>query len=146
MPVPAPIPTVAATAAEQAPGASEIVLPLAVLVLIGLAIPAFMLVANTVLSRWANGRSAGSPGKGQPVEGGLSATLGGAKERFSVKFYLIAMLFLAFDLEVAFLYPWAAHFADSQGWSMLWLLLPFLLMIEVGYLYLWKKGALDWEE
>lgn len=145
MPLPAPIPA-AVAAAPGAPTTSEIVLPLALLVVVGLAIPAFMLIANAVLSRWVNGRRTGSPGKSQPVESGLSATLGGAKERFSVKFYLIAMLFLAFDLEVAFLYPWAAQFAHVRGWSMLWLLLPFLLMIEVGYLYLWKKGALDWEE
>ena len=146
MPVPAPSFPAIAIAAAEPPGAAAIVLPLAVLVLVGLAIPAFMLIANAVLSRWANGRRTGSPGKDAPVESGLSATLGGAKERFSVKFYLVAMLFLAFDLEVAFLYPWAAQFVNVPGWSMLWLLLPFLLMIEVGYLYLWKKGALDWEE
>jgi NADH-quinone oxidoreductase subunit A len=56
------------------------------------------------------------------------------------------MLFLAFDLEVAFLYPWAVQFPKVSGWSMVWVLVPFLVMLEVGYLYVFRKGALDWEE
>jgi NADH-quinone oxidoreductase subunit A len=141
------VPMLAAAAAPQAgPTTFDIVFPLSVLVLIGLSIPAGMLVANHLLSRWALGRHTGSPGKNQPVESGLTSTVGSANERFSVKFYLIAMLFLAFDLEVAFLFPWAIHFKHGEGWSMIWLLLPFLGMLEVGYLYLYKKGALDWED
>jgi NADH-quinone oxidoreductase subunit A len=121
------------------------VFPLTVLILVGLAIPSFMLLANHFLSRWVHGTKNTSPGKMEPVESGLNATLGLANERFSVKFYLIAMLFLAFDLEVAFLYPWAIQFSKTSGWSMMWLLLVFLVMLEVGYLYLYKKGALDWD-
>jgi NADH-quinone oxidoreductase subunit A len=143
--------TVAANAFQAAepevvPTAFDTVFPLTILVLIALAIPGGMMLANHLLSRWALGKGTGNPGKDQPVESGLSATVGSANERFSVKFYLVAMLFLAFDLEVAFLYPWAAHFGSSTGWSMIALLLPFLIMLEVGYLYLFKKGALDWEE
>jgi len=138
--------SLAVSAPEADPSIFDIVFPLTILVLIGLAIPAGMLVANHLLSRWALGRKIDNPGKDQPVESGLTATVGTANERFSVKFYLIAMLFLAFDLEVAFLYPWAMHFHHGQGWSMIWLLLPFLVMLEVGYLYLYKKGALDWED
>lgn len=122
------------------------VFPLTVLILLGLAIPSFMLIANHVLSRWAHGTKNTSPGKQEPVESGLNATLGLANERFSVKFYLVAMLFLAFDLEVAFLYPWAIQFSKTSGWSLFWLLLAFLVMLEVGYLYLYKKGALDWDK
>ena len=55
------------------------------------------------------------------------------------------MLFLAFDIEVAFLYPWAYMFNKSEGWNIVWLLVVFLVLLEVGYLYLYKKGALDWE-
>jgi NADH-quinone oxidoreductase subunit A len=143
--------TVAANAfqaaeAEAVPTTFDIVFPLTVLVLIGLAIPGGMMLANHLLSRWALGKGTGNPGKDQPVESGLDAVVGSANERFSVKFYLVAMLFLAFDLEVAFLYPWAANFGASRGWSMIALLVPFLIMLEVGYLYLFKKGALDWEE
>ena len=65
-------------------------------------------------------------------------------EKFTVKFYLIAMLFLAFDIEVAFLYPWAWWF-NHGGWEMVGMLVFFLLLLEVGYVYLYKKGALDWE-
>lgn len=137
---------VQAAAPETVPSTFDIVFPLTVLVLIGIAIPGGMMLANHVLSRWALGKGTGNPGKDQPVESGLDAIVGNANERFSVKFYLVAMLFLAFDLEVAFLYPWAAHFSHSAGWSMIALLIPFLIMLEVGYLYLFKKGALDWEE
>jgi len=140
------IPLLAASVPETDPSIFDIVFPLSVLLLIGLSIPLGMLVANHFLSRWALGRSSDSPGKNQPVESGLNATVGTANERFSVKFYLIAMLFLVFDLEVAFLFPWAIHFHHGEGWSMIWLLLPFLVMLEVGYLYLYKKGALDWED
>lgn len=140
------IPLLAVATPETVPTLFDIVFPLTILVLIGVAIPAGMLVANHVLSRWALGHKINNPGKNEPVESGLTATVGTANERFSVKFYLIAMLFLAFDLEVAFLYPWAMHFKHGEGWSMIWLLLPFLVMLEVGYLYLYKKGALDWED
>ncbi|MBA3685727.1 MAG: NADH-quinone oxidoreductase subunit A [Planctomycetes bacterium] len=138
----------AGVGAASDPSVFDIVFPLTVLVLIGLAIPAGMLLANHVISRMVHGTGNTSPGKIEPYESGLNATLGGARERFSVKFYLIAMLFLAFDLEVAFLYPWAAHFMDTPkgDWTMVWLLLPFLVMLEVGYLYLFRKGALDWDD
>ncbi|MBA3847219.1 MAG: NADH-quinone oxidoreductase subunit A [Planctomycetes bacterium] len=128
------------------PSMFDIVFPLSILLLIGLGIPAFMLIANHVISRMAHGTRNTNPGKDVPYEAGVTATLGGADERFSVKFYLVAMLFLAFDLEVAFLYPWAIHFTKSQGFGMVWLLLVFLVMLEVGYLYLYKKGALDWDK
>jgi NADH-quinone oxidoreductase subunit A len=82
--------------------------------------------------------------KGESYECGLSTTVGTANERFSVKFYLVAMIFLAFDIEVAFLYPWAVRFLRG-GWDLLWILVAFLVMLESVYLYLWNKGALDWD-
>lgn len=139
----APLTQAAADAAV--PTVFDIVFPVTILVLIGVAIPAGMIIANKILSGWALGKR-GSPGQDTQVESGLAANIGTSKERFSVKFYLIAMLFLAFDLEVAFLYPWAVHFPTVEGWSMIALLIPFLVMLEVGYLYLFRKGALDWEE
>lgn len=75
-----------------------------------------------------------------------------AHTRFSVKFYLVAMLFILFDIEVVFLLGWGAVFRDlvkpvsegGIGFSMLWAMLIFLAILEVGHLYAWKKGALDW--
>ena len=83
--------------------------------------------------------------KREPVECGLRAVVGTADERFSVKFYLYCHAVFVFDLEVAFLYPWAVQFNDG-GWGMVTVLLVFLVMLEAGYLYLYRKGALDWEK
>jgi NADH-quinone oxidoreductase subunit A len=133
----------AATAADTSVFAQ--VMPLTILVLLGLAIPAALLGANAVLSRLLHRTRNTNPAKEQPYESGLPVVVGGAGERFSVKFYLIAMLFLAFDIEVAFLYAWAWQFPRVEGWSLVWILLAFLVLLEIGYLYLWKKGALDWD-
>lgn len=70
-----------------------------------------------------------------------------AHVRFSVKFYLIAMLFILFDLEVVFLLGWSAVCRDlmkEYGWDMLAGMVVFLLILEVGHIYAWRKGALDW--
>ena len=67
-----------------------------------------------------------------------------ARGRFDVRFYLVAILFIIFDLEVAFLFPWAVSLGDigSLGfWSMMF----FLLVLTIGFIYEWKKGALEWE-
>lgn len=119
----------------------QAVFPLTVLILIGLAIPAGMMAVSWFLNR----HQSNNPTKDEPYECGLRAVVGSADERFSVKFYLIAMLFLVFDLEVAFLYPWAVHFHHG-GWGMIGVLVVFLIMLEAGYLYLYRKGALDWDD
>jgi NADH-quinone oxidoreductase subunit A len=74
--------------------------------------------------------------------------IGPAQPRFSVKFYLIAMLFVLFDIEVVFLYPWAVSFRDMIEHSLmpLWSVLGFTGILFVAYLYVLKKGALDWNE
>ncbi len=64
--------------------------------------------------------------------------------RYTVKFYLVAMLFILFDLEVAFLYPWAVTYRDL-GWPGFWLMLLFLGLLAVGFVYVWMRGALDWK-
>ena len=66
-----------------------------------------------------------------------------ARERFSVKFYLVAMLFIVFDIEIVFMYPWAVIFKDL-GVAGLVEMLVFIGVLLVGYLYIWKKGALQW--
>ncbi|HMJ05464.1 MAG TPA: NADH-quinone oxidoreductase subunit A [Chthoniobacterales bacterium] len=73
---------------------------------------------------------------------------GEAQPRFSVKFYLVAMLFILFDLEIVFMYPWAVVYRESivQSKSILWSMLSFVSILMVGYVYALKKGALDWKK
>ena len=86
--------------------------------------------------------------KDRPYESGMPP-LGTAHERFSVKFYLVAMQFIVFDIETVFLIPWAAiYFGGSGSVSMGFLLvemLVFLLILFVGYVYVWKRGAFQWD-
>ncbi|MDL2284781.1 NADH-quinone oxidoreductase subunit A [Oxalobacter sp. OttesenSCG-928-P03] len=67
-----------------------------------------------------------------------------ARVKFDVRYYLIAILFILFDLETAFLFPWAAAMRDL-GWAGLIAMLVFIVELAVGFWYIWKKGALDWE-
>jgi NADH-quinone oxidoreductase subunit A len=83
------------------------------------------------------------PRKLAPYECGITPT-GNARERFSVKFYLVAMLFLLFDIEAVFLFPWAVVYRDLKLFGFFEMLL-FILAILAGYIYVWKKGALEWE-
>ena len=83
-----------------------------------------------------------TPEKSAPYECGMPP-VGDARERDPVKFYLVAMIFLLFDIEVAFLYPWAMALRDL-GWSGFAQVALFLLLLSAGYAYVWRKGALDW--
>ncbi len=83
-----------------------------------------------------------TPEKLAPYECGMPA-VGDARERQSVKFYLVAMIFLLFDIELAFLYPWAMALRDL-GWTGLLQVTLFILLLTTGYIYVWRKGALDW--
>jgi NADH-quinone oxidoreductase subunit A len=67
-----------------------------------------------------------------------------ARMKFDVRFYLVAILFIIFDLEVAFLFPWAAAFRDV-GWFGFWSVMIFLGVLTVGFIYEWRKGALEWD-
>ena len=67
-----------------------------------------------------------------------------ARLKFDVRFYLVAILFVIFDLEVAFLFPWAVGF-QHIGALGFWSMMLFLLILTIGFLYEWKKGALEWE-
>src|SRR6202453_144242 len=76
---------------------------------------------------------------------------GGAQPRFSVKFYLVAMLFILFDIEIVFMYPWAVVYRDflakpQGGGIIFWSMLCFVGILTVGYFYALKKGALDWKK
>ena len=67
-----------------------------------------------------------------------------ARMKFDVRFYLVAILFIIFDLEVAFLFPWAVSFG-AIGWFGFWSMIIFLAVLTIGFVYEWKKGALEWD-
>jgi NADH-quinone oxidoreductase subunit A len=112
---------------------------LSILIMIGLG-AGFALVS--VLLSNVLGPSNPSPEKSAPYECGMPP-VGDARERQSVKFYLVAMIFLLFDIEVAFLYPWAMALRDL-GWNGFLQVLLFMALLLAGYVYVWRKGALDW--
>src|SRR5687767_16036471 len=96
---------------------------------------------SLVLSRFLGPRNP-TPEKLAPYECGMPP-VGDARERQSVKFYLVAMIFLLFDIEIAFLYPWALALRDL-GWMGFVQIVTFFLILLVGYIYVWRKGVLDW--
>ena len=86
------------------------------------------------------------PEKLSAYECGFPA-FGDARMKFDVRFYLVAILFIIFDLEVAFLFPWAITLTDmgAAGAFAFWSMMVFLGVLTVGFIYEWKKGALEWE-
>lgn len=111
------------------------------IVAIGFAV--VVLVASVMFGK--AGRSTGV--KDSAYECGM-LPIGEASPRFSVKFYLVAMLFVLFDLEVVFLYPWAVVYQEyliKHGLMILWSMLGFVGILTVAYAYALKKGALDWK-
>src|SRR6187397_2512113 len=98
--------------------------------------------AGSVLMSQFLGPRKPTPEKAAPYECGMPP-VGDARERQSVKFYLVAMIFLLFDIEVAFLYPWAMALRDL-GWAGYFQILTFFVILTVGYVYVWRKGVLDW--
>ena len=88
-----------------------------------------------------------TPAKDTAYECGM-VPKGEVQPRFSVKFYLVAMLFILFDLEIVFMYPWAVVYRESikQSGLIFWSMLSFISILMVGYVYALKKGALDWKK
>jgi NADH-quinone oxidoreductase subunit A len=87
-----------------------------------------------------------TPVKMAPYESGMPV-LGDARERFSVKFYMVAMLFIIFDIETVFMIPWAVAFrqlGDMAGLLIIEMFV-FIAVLAVGYVYIWKRGALQWD-
>ncbi len=82
--------------------------------------------------------------KDTPYESGIAPT-GTARERFSVKFYLVAMVFILFDIEAVFLYPWAVVYRELKMFGFVEMLV-FVVLVLSGFFYIWKKGALDWSQ
>jgi NADH-quinone oxidoreductase subunit A len=117
--------------------------------LIHLLVAAFLAGALILISTFVGWRRPNKT-KQQPYECGITPK-GDAREPFSVKFYLVAMVFILFDVEAIFLYPWAYIFKDltrnvETRWSPFIEMMIYLTIVSVGYIYLWKKGALDWHK
>jgi len=113
-------------------------LPILVLIAIALAFA----LCSVVMSRLV-GQKKPSTVKLAPYECGMPP-VGSARERVSVKFYMIAMLFIVFDIEAVFLYPWAVVFKKLGLFGFVEMGV-FIVILLVGYVYVWKKGALEWE-
>ena len=113
-------------------------IPIAIMMLLAVAFGIFL----TNVNRWI--------GPKQPSDEKLSTYESGmepiktARERFSIKFYLVAMLFIIFDIEIVFMYPWAVQFRELGMFGFVEMLV-FIAILLVGYLYILKKGALRWD-
>lgn len=119
-------------------------LPVLLLVVVAVALALFLLLLAQVLTRYVV-RPRFYRAKGSPYESGVTPA-GDARLRFSIKFYLVAMIFTIFDVEVVFFYPWALVFRDMIRENMLifWEMVIFTVLLVLGYVYVWRKGGLDW--
>ena len=113
---------------------------LAILVFLGVALGlGLVLMLSAVIVAVRNP----DPEKTSAYECGFNA-FDDARMKFDIRFYLVSILFIIFDLEVAFLFPWAASFG-SVGLLGFWSMMIFLAVLTIGFAYEWKKGALEWE-
>ena len=115
-------------------------LPFLIYALFAAAIPATMVAMSFVLPRRPVGRTRE---RMLPFESGVSEGAPERERRFTVSFYLTAILFILFDIEIVFLYPLAVRL-DALGWFGLVELLVFVAILAVAYVYIWRKGALNW--
>lgn len=111
--------------------------PLLIQILIALAVAGGMIGASAFVGRKVKDKI-----KDSPYESGMEP-VGTARERFSVKFYLVAMVFILFDIEAIFLYPWAVVYRQLRLFGFFEMLL-FIVLVLCGFFYIWKKGVLDW--
>jgi NADH-quinone oxidoreductase subunit A len=103
---------------------------------------ALVIACALVTLSYVIGRKVKNRVKDMPYECGIAPT-GDARERFSVKFYLVAMLFILFDIEAIFLYPWAVVYKQLKMFAFVEML-AFVVLIMAGFFFVWKKGVLDW--
>lgn len=112
--------------------------PVLIMVIVAIGFAVFTLVASHYL-----GRRVYDPAKQLPYECGITP-VGNARERFHARFYLVAMLFIVFDIEIVFLYPWAVVFKQLALFGLIEMGV-FLLILVLGFAYVWGKGALEWD-
>jgi NADH-quinone oxidoreductase subunit A len=118
-------------------------LPIFLQVLVAIGFAAAALITSVILGKAAKTNAT----KDSAYECGMPA-IGEAQPRFSVKFYLVAMLFILFDIEIVFMYPWAVvyrEFLATHGTTIFWSMLSFVSILTVGYVYAIMKGALEWK-
>jgi len=113
-------------------------MPILIFIGIAAALALFMLVGS-----YFSGRQRPDANKLAPYECGFDA-FDDARHKFDVRFYLVSILFIIFDLEIAFLFPWAVSLSGI-GLFGFWSMIIFLAILTIGFVYEWKKGALDWE-
>jgi len=111
--------------------------PLLLMFLAAMGISGAILAVSVIVGKRRRSRA-----KDQPYECGIRPT-GDAREPFSVQFYLVALVFILFDIEAIFLYPWALVYRELRLFGFVEMLL-YIIILLAGYVYLWKKGALDW--
>jgi NADH-quinone oxidoreductase subunit A len=116
---------------------TEVYFPVLLQVAIAMAVATLMLGLSYLLGKRVRNRV-----KDMPYESGIVPT-GDARHRFSVKFYLVGMLFILFDIEAIFLYPWAVVYRQLKMFAFVEMLI-FIVLILCGFFFIWKKGALDW--
>jgi NADH-quinone oxidoreductase subunit A len=116
--------------------------PILLFLAIGTAVGVGSVVASGVLARLSGSQNP-DPEKLSPYECGFEA-FEDARMKFDVRYYLVAILFILFDLEIAFLFPWAIVL-QQIGWFGMIAMMIFLGILVVGFIYEWKKGALEWE-
>src|SRR5687768_2974132 len=118
-------------------------IPILIMLFVAVALGAVFLGLN-----WILGRHQRNPSKLSPYESGVQL-LDENRKRVNVRFYQIAMLFILFDIEAAFLYPWAVIYRDATrgpaAWFIFGEMLVFMLLLGVGFVYVWKKKAFDWK-
>lgn len=105
---------------------------------------AIFLVAVFIALSYLFGPKESNPSKDAPYECGIEPLIGDARARFSIKFYVTAVLFLLFDIEVVFMYPWAI-LLRKLGLLGLVEMMTFIFVLVVAFIYVWKKGALNWD-
>jgi NADH-quinone oxidoreductase subunit A len=113
---------------------------LPIFIFIGIAVA---MAAAALSASWIVARQNPDPEKVSAYECGFDA-FDDARGQFDVRFYLVAILFIIFDLEIAFLFPWAIALGDIGAFGY-WSMMVFLGVLTVGFVYEWKKGALEWE-
>jgi len=116
---------------------TELYFPVLVQALLAMGLAAGLLTVSYLLGKKVRNRV-----KDMPYESGITPT-GDARSRFSVKFYLVGMLFILFDIEAIFLYPWVVVYRELKMFAFVEMLV-FVILILSGFFYIWKKGALDW--
>ena len=116
---------------------NEMYFPVLLQALIAMTIAGALLLISFLLGKKVRNRV-----KDLPYESGITPT-GSARERFSVKFYLVGMLFIVFDIEAVFLYPWVVVYREFKMAAFVEMLI-FIALVFAGFVYVWKKGALDW--